>query len=643
MLETLPCEILMLIADWLPPTHLRALSRVSSRLYSVLVPHIYRTIAFHAASEWALNVLDVDSFFLHLGQSRSVGYLQHVRNLRIQAPFHLVRFNRCAYYNIFRAAGLPESPSILGASDEATAHQQFLDDVKDQLQLIFTHLKPNSLSTFEWRLGTCVPMGVLDQGGYLSRYQQRLARLSLVTDGTCPQTWHRLEGLSELSSLTAFEWEGIQHQTEVDLLRQCISHNWSHLDHLSIGFVYSASARALCWESLGLQGLELGVGDIGVEKPTAVPTLSSLALSRVTLPPNLSSENSSIFCSLRALTLRDCPNQLRLLQLLSRSQNPLQLEHFETSLDLLLHEPGDGCSLSAVVRFLRSFRGLQHLHLRLSNFPASESRIQDAIKHHQTTLKSLVYHERQLAPIGEDGLFEDDRDVSPVWIANLSTIVDLGQVTALALCARPSAARRCLRPTAKHSQLRLLHLRFSGPERIHRDVQREIITFLHETRKPYSQDPRSRRGPVDEDTSSDNNDYDRILNAYYDRSPLECMDFQEAVLESSAAIAEAEDFVSFAEWAFGPGGLPALQVLAFGDFSHGDRYRRQQFLMRRACPAWDSDGKGLAGLTCDDTTRLPFRPADMADPSIWDEVSVDGARFLSACPGGGLMESPYEP
>lgn len=148
---------------------------------------------------------------------------------------------------------------------------------------------------------------------------------------------------------------------------------------------------------------------------------------------------------------------------------------------------------------------------------------------------------------------------------------------------------------------------------------------------------------MDEDTSSDNNDYDRILNAYYDRSPLECMDFQEAVLESSAAIAEAEDFVSFAEWAFGPGGLPALQVLAFGDFSHGDRYRRQQFLMRRACPAWDSDGKGLAGLTCDDTTRLPFRPADMADPSIWDEVSVDGARFLSACPGGGLMESPYEP
>ena len=98
----------------------------------------------------------------------------------------------------------------------------------------------------------------------------------------------------------------------------------------------------------------------------------------------------------------------------------------------------------------------------------------------------------------------------------------------------------------------------------------------------------------------------------------------------------------FAEWVFGPGRLPALQVLAFGDFSYGDRYRGQQFLIRRAYPIQDSNGKGLAGLKCDDTTRLPFRPVDMADPSIQDGVSVDGARFLSVCPGGGLMESPYE-
>jgi hypothetical protein len=162
MLEKLPCEILMLIADWVSPlvvfdlfdqfsdrppaASLRALSRASSRLYSILIYQIYRTIAFRAASEWALNVLDVGSFFLHLGQPRATDYLQHARHLQIQAPFHLVRFNRCAYYNIFRTAGLPVSPNALGASDEATAHGQFFDYVKDQLQLIFTHLNPHSLN-----------------------------------------------------------------------------------------------------------------------------------------------------------------------------------------------------------------------------------------------------------------------------------------------------------------------------------------------------------------------------------------------------------------------------------------------------------------------------------------------------------------
>ncbi|KAJ5837640.1 uncharacterized protein N7525_002828 [Penicillium rubens] len=596
----------------LPVTTLRVLSRASSRLYAVLVPRIYRTVSFYAASEWALN---------------------------IRALFHLVRFNRCAYYNIFRAAGLPESPAPLGASDDATAHQQFLDDVKDQLQLIFTHLEPNRLSIFEWRLGTCVPVGVLDQEGYLSQYQQRLTRLSLVTDGTCPETSHRLEGMSRLTCLTAFEWEGLQHPSEVDLLRRCIH-------QLSIGFVPSAFARALCWQSLGLQRPELedggrGTGvttneDTGIANPTALSALSTLSLSKVTLPLDISSGHNAIFYSLRSLTLRDCPNQLHLVQLLSWSQKPLRLTHFEFSFDYLLHEPGEGCGLSAVMRFLCSFRGLQHLHLRLSNFPSSKSHIQDTIQHHQTTLKSLVYHERQLAPIDADGLFEDDRDVSPAWVTNLSTGVDLGQVCALALCASPSAARRCLRPTAKHSQLQILHLRFSGLERFHRDIPREITTYLNGIRKGYSWHPRSCWSSVNRDVSNDSHNYPPIVDEYFDRSPLEFVDSQEAVLMSSAAIAEAEDFV------FGPDGLPALQVLAFGDFSHGDRYRSQQFLMRRVYPSSEGGGKELAGLAFDDTTRLPFCSADMSDPSIWDGAMVDGARFLSACPGGGLMESPYE-
>lgn len=64
--------------------------------------------------------------------------------------------------------------------------------------------------------------------------------------------------------------------------------------------------------------------------------------------------------------------------------------------------------------------------------------------------------------------------------------------------------------------------------------------------------------------------------------------------------------------------------------------------MCRVYPSLEGGGKELTGLAFDDTTRLPFCLADMSDPSIWDGVMVDRARFLSVCLGGGLMESLYE-
>lgn len=107
--------------------------------------------------------------------------------------------------------------------------------------------------------------------------------------------------------------------------------------------------------------------------------------------------------------------------------------------DFLLHGSDEGCA-GVVADFLSSFRGLRDLCLRLSNFPSNESLV-EGTESHQSTLRSLVYHERQLIPLDDhDGLFEDERDVSPVWIADLSSVVDLRQITALALSMNPAAA-----------------------------------------------------------------------------------------------------------------------------------------------------------------------------------------------------------
>lgn len=63
---------------------------------------------------------------------------------------------------------------------------------------------------------------------------------------------------------------------------------------------------------------------------------------------------------------------------------------------------------------------------------------------------------------------------------------------------------------------------------------------------------------MNRDVTNNSHNYPPIVNKYFDRSHLDFIDLQEAVLISSAAIAEAEDFVSFIDWVFGPDGLPAL-------------------------------------------------------------------------------------
>jgi hypothetical protein len=115
----------------------------------VFIPLLYRTVKFRAASELALNVIDIDTFF-HLHRfSQDACYLQYVRELSIYAPIVLSRFNRCAYFNVFRSTANMSGVSTLGTSNEAKAHEQFLDDISRQLQLVQVCLKPNHLRSLQ--------------------------------------------------------------------------------------------------------------------------------------------------------------------------------------------------------------------------------------------------------------------------------------------------------------------------------------------------------------------------------------------------------------------------------------------------------------------------------------------------------------
>lgn len=102
------------------------------------------------------------------------------------------------------------------------------------------------------------------------------------------------------------------------------------------------------------------------------------------------------------------------------------------------------------------------------------------------------------------------------------------------------------------------------------------------------------------------------------------------------------EYVAFADWAFGPTGLPKLQFVAFGDFSYEERYSGQRFLARRETnePVQRSihTMNSVAGIS----RSWNFCEADKTELFSYNNVGLDWTRFLSVCPESGLMESPDE-
>lgn len=287
-----------------------------------------------------------------------------------------------------------------------------------------------------------MPAGVLDSKGHISRHQSSLTRLSLVTDGTCPHAHYGLEGLSMLKCLSVLEWEGVQHPAEVESLRQCLNQNKPHLKKLRIGFVSSAISRDLQWRSLGLSSSTSAhhFHDDQTVSDNPVPSLHAMTLSKVSLPLELSPPELVIFGSLRSLTLHNCPHQFDLLRHLAKLKHMIKLTSFEASFDVVPYDPTVISHDGVLETFIRSFQGLRHLHLKLSNYPIEKHNVLDAIRRHRATLETLIYHERQLSPIGVEGLFEEEKDVQTSWTPSLMKVITPRRLAALALCADPLTA-----------------------------------------------------------------------------------------------------------------------------------------------------------------------------------------------------------
>jgi hypothetical protein len=95
-------------------------------------------------------------------------------------------------------------------------------------------------------------------------------------------------------------------------------------------------------------------------------------------------------------------------------------------------------------------------------------------------------------------------------------------------------------------------------------------------------------------------------------------------------------FLDFAQWAFGPKGFPALQILAIGDFSYQGRYSEYNHLLCRET-SWtspashDSIEQGVA------TDKRTWRSMTKKDGALWDLFN-ENAAFFNACPTDPIVQ-----
>jgi hypothetical protein len=136
--------------------------------------------------------------------------------------------------------------------------------------------------------------------------------------------------------------------------------------------------------------------------------------------------------------------------------------------------------------------------------------------------------------------------------------------------------RVSLEPGAKRSHLQVLHFRLTGEDHLHRDIQSEAISQI-QTEDRGERCPCGCWSGLTRRRSLPDCDFD--FGSLPEEEPFESSrtglsDDSDASGAISSESAEIKEVLDFADWAFGPNGLPKLEVLAFGDFSYQERHQK---------------------------------------------------------------------
>ncbi|RFU79798.1 aaa family atpase [Trichoderma arundinaceum] len=443
------------------------------------------------------------------------------------------------------------------------AHEdEFLSDSDDEEE---------SDSEYHWDLGTCISSEILGIGGIIPLRQPLIRSLSLTTDSTCRFFYDREYNidLSPFRQLRCLRWRAPQADN-LAAVSDAIRNNSSHLQKLELDFVKWSNLH----QNLGYfsdEEDEEGItaqnyfarAVLRLDKHSPCPLLPEIRVLSLTQVPLVASMANAInFSTLASLTLRMCFGWDDFLERAVQLNVSPKLKSLEIQ---------DSESVSSefwdkiLEDFLATFEGLEELFIYQPG-PTSTLHLWECISNHHASLKRLVHHQRIINTDEASPYFEEEHDLPDLSIRGH----DLRRIS-----EDPS-----LNPLAK------LDLEFIGlscvPERLSGSDLKHYASWAV-SRNSNQANPSTRSN------------------------------------ETRSSLSLRDEFGQFADWVFGPEGIPSLQSVVFGDFAHGGRVTLHNLLCHRCV-----DGGSNYRLIGD------YGPE-------WIEVRDEYRYAMEACPAEPLL------
>ncbi|KAL4950777.1 hypothetical protein BDW69DRAFT_51133 [Aspergillus filifer] len=556
MLDDLPPEILLLIFKHLDGLTLTKLYRLSRRLGVIVLLQLHDI--------YGTRTIELQPFELQdpIGDKHTLKFVQElVINDDVPVCYHDPR------------------------SGPSNHSKNALIKILVRLE---KELTKDGLISFRWKAGNCVPRQILGPEGFLSQYQRNIRHLSLDTTKCRKRhsNGHAMS-ISALRQIRDFSWKGLGNISDCISLKAFLDSNGDHLEELELDMHHALSTNLQDWQgsngnenTFAYKVLRLEEG----QKQVMTPCLKKLSLCRADLNSGMIEIVHALqLHKIRSLTLRKCTNTSGLLNTIVDVSSVMQLTSIDIEIDAANNE-----NVDAFRRFFElPFPNLQDVFLHVDAWDDESTCIHwQSIFVPGRHLKRFVYHRRL------EDRDEAERDLStpPDTAVELNeemlSLLSSAKLQCVGLCEDPAnLMEKLTQPNVHQLEWEILNIR-TAPTYLNRR--------LHNLKHAISTSQLGFEAIND------------LLDVYTNRfSVLPCSISQIQHFLSG----ELLEFFTFAAWAFGPTGLPKLDLLVYGEVN--DVYLSSDdciYLCRNPNTA---------------PLCLPFRRLDIIGPVSGDDDSYD--------------------